>query len=130
MILILYVLASFGAAFALGYSKISLPIRNYLNHISSLDWIALDRSPPANLADSKHIVAVPKIVKFASIWLLSLLECPACLSFWFGIAASFTPIADTLPISAPFSLILPLLGFANMGAVLALGMLTGLIKTE
>lgn len=109
---ILFVLASFGFAFVVGYSKISLPLREWLAHISSLD-----------------LIANPTWAKVSTRWLLALLECPACVSFWLGFFA--TILAPTSIVSdTPILLSALFLGLANCGAVLALGMVTGLIKTE
>lgn len=58
--LILYTLACFGLAYVIGYSKISLPFRLVLE--------------PEN--DRQVFRA----------WVTMLIECPACLGFWFGLA--------------------------------------------
>ncbi len=57
--LLVYALASFGFAFIVGWSKISLPFRMWLGARNQL----------------------------AVVWLLALVECPACLSTWTGFAA-------------------------------------------
>lgn len=111
MTLFLYMLASFGAAFVLGYAKITLPLR------SALSGYAEAYLHPAPL-------------RFVARWLLMLLECPVCVAFWFGLASAFTPIVDFLPISAPAWALAPFLGLANTGAILSLGLLTGLIRPE
>lgn len=124
MTLLLYVLASFGLAFVIGYSKISFPLRAWLGRITSL-YLADDDKIEAGAS-----TGYSRSVRFLARWLLSLLECPACLAFWFGVAATFTPIADFIPFStSPLPLTL-FLGFANCGAVLVIGMITGLIKAE
>lgn len=60
--LFVFTLASFGLAFVIGQSKISLPIRMVLE-------------PESILTFSDSLRA----------WLLALMECPACLGFWFGL---------------------------------------------
>lgn len=114
MLIPLYVFASFGAAFVLGYSKITLPLRMFLHGASE---------PPTYHWGRRAIA-------FSARWFLALLECPACVAFWLGVAAAFTPIALAIPLSAPAHVLAPFLGFANLGAVLSLGLLTGLIRAE
>lgn len=120
---LLYVFASFGLAFVLGYSKISLPFRQWLSHAS---FLRLDDDK----IETANAIGYPKPIRFAARWFLSLLECPACLAFWFGAGAIFTPIADMIPMNTPIWIAAFMLGFANCGAVLALGLLTKLIRTE
>ena len=114
MLLILYVFASFGLAFALGYGKISLPLRTLLEKFSE----------PPTYHWGRRLIA------FAARWLLALLECPACLAFWFGIGAVFTPIMYFIPYNFHWMFLALFLGFGNMGAVLTLGLWSGLIKVE
>lgn len=112
--LVLSVFASFGLAFALGYGKITLPFRMFLQKASE----------PPTYHWGRRLIA------FGARWLLALLECPACLAFWIGLASVFTPIVNHFPIDASLILVAPLLAFGNMGAVLTLGLWTGLIRTE
>lgn len=70
--LLLYFLAAFGFAFIVGHSKISLAFREWLAARGALGE-----------------------------WLASLLECPACLGFWIGIAAVFTGVIH-VPLDVPF----------------------------
>lgn len=67
-----FTLSIFGLAFCVGASKISLPFR-----------AAID---PGNKIDGPG--------KLARTWFLTLLECPACLSVWLGLAAV---VADVAP---------------------------------
>lgn len=116
MLLLLYVFASFGAAFVLGYSKISLPLREFL---------AGAAQPYEGPNQSGRVLS------FTARWLLSLLECPACVAFWLGLVSVLTPFVDGIPLHGiSWVIIAPFLGLANTGAVLTLGMLTGLIRTE
>lgn len=57
---VLYFLAAFGFAFIVGHSWISLAFR---------EWAALSEK---------------------GLWFAKLLECPACLGFWIGLAAVLT----------------------------------------
>lgn len=125
MLLMLYVFASFGLAFVLGYAKITLPLRNGLYHLASstLPGDYSSQNPP--------VYRYHGSLRWAARWTLSLLECPACVAFWLGLASVLTPIVDVIPVGGiPGWVLGPILGFANTGAVLALGMITGLIKTE
>lgn len=117
---ILYVFASFGFAFVLGYSKISLPLRSWLatyEKQTQLPW-------------GDKWIDNPKVLRALVRWLLALLECPACVGFWLGLGSILTPIVDFVPISVSPYLLAPFLGLTNLGACLALGMFVGLIKTE
>jgi hypothetical protein len=120
---LLYVFASFGFAFVLGYSKITAPLRIWLDHAS---FLRLDDDK----IETANAIGYPKPIRFLCRWLLALLECPACLAFWLGAGAAFTPIGDTFPTGVSVAATALLLGFANCGAVLALGLLTKLIRTE
>lgn len=62
--LLIYLLAAFGVAFVVGYSEVSLPIR-------------------------ERLAARPR----AGIWAAKLMECPACLGFHIGwaYAVGFRP---------------------------------------
>lgn len=123
MFLLFYVFASFGVAFVLGYSKITLPLRQALAWASELH-LAGDKIEDAD------VQGYSKPVRWLAGWTLALLECPACLAFWIGVASIYTPVPDFLPFSAPDYALAPILGFANLGAVLSLGLITNLIRTE
>jgi hypothetical protein len=133
---ILYVLASFGVAFVLGYSKITLPLRTRLDILANtpIDWEDVKLPYPPSPERDRITKAADRIlgvfVRFPSRWFLALLECPACVAFWLGAASIFTPLIDAIPFSAPAYVLAPLLGFANLGAVLTLGLATNLIRTE
>ena len=58
----------------------SLPFPIVILGIFGIAWV---------IADSKISLPLRKIVAARSIWAVTLLECPACLSFWFGLAAGF-----------------------------------------
>ncbi len=66
----IYALAAFGFAYIIGFSKISLPFREWLEIFGR-------RFAPAR-------------------WLLALIECPACVGFWWGVALANTPWALAL----------------------------------
>lgn len=79
-------LAIFGASWIIADSKISLPVRS---------WIAGYRpTVPPPVA-----YAVPRF----RLWLLDLLECPACLSFWIGLVVAVV-FLDLLWLAIPFAL--------------------------
>lgn len=120
---LLYVFASFGLAFVLGYSKLTFPLRKWL------EWAAELRLAGDKI-ETADVQGYPKAVRFLARWILSLLECPACLAFWFGAGAIFTPIADMVPMDVSPWITSPALGLANCGAVLTLGLFTKLIRTE
>ena len=71
--LIFFSLAAFGAAWVVGYSKVSLPIRERLVTVKFGDYQIGD-------------------------WAVQLLECPSCFGFWLGLIVGpffvpFHPIA-------------------------------------
>ena len=84
--LLLYTVASFGLAFVIGHSKISRPFRLLLGPTSDRQVV-------------RH-------------WLIMLLECPACLGFWFGLAYA---------LATDFMFGFPLRGW---GAILGLALYT------
>lgn len=93
-------LATFGLSYIVGRSKISLPVREAL--------AALHRGP----------------VDF----LLELVECPACLGFWLGLAAALlglTPVLTPWP-----ALDVPAWGCVVCGAHYLLATATGWIHEE
>ena len=67
--LVVFFLANFGFAYIVGFSKISAPLR---------EWLApyMRENDPTELA--------PGALNAAQWWLTSLLECPACVGFWFA----------------------------------------------
>lgn len=75
--LVIYTVAAFGLAYIVGFSKISLPVRNWIDP------------------------GVPKIVSFAELFrrfVLSLIECPACFGFWIGFwFAAYVPTPSLFP---------------------------------
>lgn len=116
MLLLLYVFASFGLAFGLGYSKLVAPLRGFLVQA-------------AQLYEGSRWEG--KVFSTLARWLLALIECPACVAFWLGLGSILTPIVDVIPVGGISGWVLaPILGFANTGAVLTLGMITGLIRAE
>lgn len=102
MLAIVYTLAAFGLAFIISFSKISLPIR---------EWIA--PQIPERRGTFGDYSASPAPFAAARTWLLALLECPACLGFWTGVAAvlldrytgilaAFTMTSWPVPLAAIF----------------------------
>lgn len=98
----LYFLACFGFAYIVGHSTISLAARLFIGGGVTTEKI--------------H----PPLIPVVGPWLISLLECPACIGFWEGLAAGYL-----LNVAAPFH---PLaLALATAGANFILGRLTRLI---
>jgi len=90
-ILLIHTFAAFGIAFVIGYSKITYGIR-----------VALDEG------------------NGFSHWILSLMECPACLGFWIGF---MTAQAKGLGWVISFAI-----GFYTAGTNFVIGRATGLIR--
>jgi hypothetical protein len=93
MTLLFYTLLIFGISYVLGHAKISLGPREWIARRQGKLW---------------H-------------WLLDLIECPACLSWWLGLAASFA--WPSLPPVQPACLTLP---FFSAATSFLLGRVTGL----
>lgn len=88
MALVVWFLAAFGAAFVLGYSRISLGFRNWVG-----GWV--DSSTTNDLATGQvhgHITTHKPAVPVLGPWLAALLECPGCLGWWLGLAAGASGI--------------------------------------
>lgn len=73
MLLALFFLASFGLAFVLGASKISLPFRELLAGKLVMDG-------PDNAPYRERRALIPYLGPF----LVALVECPGCLGWWLG----------------------------------------------
>lgn len=105
--LIGYFLTTFGFCYVVGHSKISLPFRELLAR-----WAERPRLV-------NHLLLVP----------LSLIECPACLGWWVGLAAAWHNLV-------PFSLAqnphinVVAWSFATCGAHYLLATWTGWITEE
>jgi hypothetical protein len=92
MIPIVYTLAAFGFAFIIGFSKISLPFRQWLsNNIEQQDCPVGEACTRLELRPAQRICR----------WLLALLECPACLGFWTGLLCT---VVGHLGLAAAFGL--------------------------
>lgn len=92
--MLLFWLASFGFAFVVGHSKISLPLRQWLG-----GWVESSAVPDVSSGEvhghiTTHRPAVPVLGPF----LVALAECPGCLGWWLGAAAVSTGL-----VSLPFS---------------------------
>jgi hypothetical protein len=74
--LIFFTMACFGLVYCIGHSVVSLPVRR---------WIAGD--PPK--------MAGPRF------WLITLIECPACLGFWIGFVAGWFGYVPILVLLSP-----------------------------
>ena len=98
--LLFYTFAVFGLCWGIGGSKLTLPIR-----VSFAAWIETEEA---------HGQPVR-----ASAFLLDLIECPACLGFWFGLLFGFI---DGAGYKGAISI-----AFYTAGVNYLLGRLTGLI---
>lgn len=79
---ILYLLANFGFAYIVGFSKISVGARELLD-------------PGVALIDGRpKFKSVGQAVRY---WLLSLLECPSCIGFWTGGASGVLLVPNIIP---------------------------------
>lgn len=95
--LIVYVTACFGFAYVVGHSVITKRPREWLFDFGHV-------FPPA-------------------VWLVLLLECPACLGAWVGFAAGFWwPVADF-----PRAIVVLGAAFFTAGSNFLLGRITGLM---
>lgn len=98
--LLLYTVACFGLAFVIGQSKISLPLRLLLEP-----------------QDDRQVFRV---------WVTLLLECPACLGFWFGLIYGLaTGFTFGFPLMGPMGAVG--LALYTCGANLLLSALSGLL---
>jgi hypothetical protein len=104
--LALFFLACFGFAFAAGHARISLPLR---------EWI-----------DPGHKAETPGGV--ARAWLIALMECPACLSFWCGLLGGLLYVEP--PAAVPRLLWAVELAFAACAVSFILATVTGLTREE
>lgn len=98
--LIFYAVASFGLAYIVGQSKISLPIRNLI-------------APPIEIEFEPWGVIRSGLV--------ALLECPACFGFWTGLACGI--------LAAPFWEI-PMLAVFTCGSNYLLAKFAGLLEEK
>lgn len=107
-----FLLGSFGLAYIVGHSTISLPLRILLGGTKG----------SAEVDGGMGYVTPPKPGAFgpAGEFLCELLECPACLGFWTGLVGGLTVF--TLPLVASFGL-----GLVVSGSNFILGRFTRLI---
>lgn len=108
--LFFYTVAAFGLAFILGFSKISLPVRMWIDPGSK----------------------VTTFLRLIRLFILTLIECPACLGFWTGFLYGLwvfgvfePPIFDGA--STSFAV---MLGLYTCGTNFILGRVTGLVPIE
>ena len=107
--LIFFTMACFGLMYVIGHSVISLSIRERIARLSA--------SSPGGT------VGMPSNLPRWRFWLITLIECPACLGFWIGLAAGlfgYVPILVLLsPIPHPILAIVWGLYIAGTNYVLA-----------
>jgi hypothetical protein len=106
VVLVVYTISAFGLAFAVGFGRISLPFRRWL--------------------EPKTIVGSGDAFRQM---LLYLLECPACLGFWIGLGASFFVQLDDNRLSLRMGAAL-LTAFYTSGSNFILGRVSGLIRED
>lgn len=96
--LFVYTVASLGFAYVVGHSAISLPLRQWLAPATVAKCPLCGDEMPARFSDSvcngpctgpHHedrvmVLYQPHNVGF---WIVTLMECPACLGFWIGLFA-------------------------------------------
>jgi hypothetical protein len=106
--LLVYTVAALGAGYIVGFSRISAPLRVRL---------------AGNVYDDDGEPVVPW-----RYWTLSLLECPACLGWWIGLAAGTAWALTAGGPGAPW--LPPLAGaFYTAGSNFLLARLTGLMPS-
>ena len=87
--LTIYLVGAFGFAYIAGHSTISLPLR------ATLGGIPAEKSIDENGRERVTRYAIPGALGRAGEWLVSLIECPACLGFWFGLGAAVIGFAES-----------------------------------
>lgn len=116
--LVLYLLGAFGFAYIAGHSAISLPTRTWLGGIPA------QYEPVEGKAPRVVRYAVPGALGSFGEFLVALVECPACLGFWIGLASgNFLPVPGWLP---PWGWVI-WCGLLTSGSNFLLGRLTRLI---
>lgn len=101
--LLFWFLAAFGLCYVVGHARVSLPFRQRLGDVAEAkQWRAM-------------------------LWFVELIECPACLGFWLGLAGGwFMPTLVPAPVPcAAFTL-----GLATCASGYILGRATGWLKEE
>lgn len=98
MNLVLYSLSLFGFCYGLGQSALTLPIRVYF---SRWNWMK---------------------------WPLTLIECPACLSYWIGTLVAFIWPTETITIAGPVFGSVLVFSFLSAGIAAVIGLFTGIME--
>lgn len=120
MSLALFWLASFGFAFVVGHSKISLPLRQWLG-----GWVEGSVVPDIEKGEViGHVITHKPAVRWVGPFLVALAECPGCLGWWLGLGAAFGGLV-TLPFS--FWVSAAVLAFATSAVNLLLARWVGLV---
>jgi hypothetical protein len=101
VVLFVYTFAAFGLAYIVGHSVISKPVRLALYDVNRR-W---------------------------SLFILDLVECPACFGFWIGLIAALTLLWFKLDALFTFPLV-AFLPLYTSGANYTLGRITRLIREE
>lgn len=119
MPLLMFFLASFGFAFVVGHSKISLPFRQWLG-----GWVEGSAVPDVASGEVIGHVVTHKAALPGGAFAVALLECPGCLGWWLGAAAALVGL-----VSLPFSfwVSVAVCAFATSAVNLLLAKLVGLV---
>ncbi len=125
LLTVLYAFAAFGFAFIVGYATISLPLRQ---------WLVRTRYQRWNPALQSYQWVGSRFLP-ARQWLVTLLQCPACLGFWIGVvlwAAEplFGAVAALGFHQLPGVVTALVFGLATCASNFILGVLTHLIRVE
>lgn len=124
--IVIFAFAAFGLAYVIGYSKITLEIREWLAEpVEYLNTKVTDAHGPGLEQGTAYR---PPLL--AARWLLALMECPACLGWHIGFWASI--VIERQANSGFLNALLNALLFAFFitGTNYILGRYTGLIKDD
>jgi hypothetical protein len=148
--LLFYTVAAFGLCYIVGHARVSLGVREWMATVGTWDewqcivpdctWSLFDdgRKSHSEVRCPEHSSSMPVSVDCPQTkwvhrvrwfhwplgWFLSLIECPACLGFWLGLAAGLAwPSLDL----GPGSYHAPAVALYTCGANFLLGRATGLI---
>jgi hypothetical protein len=140
--LLFYSLAAFGLVYIVGHARISLRPREWLADVGlgeefgcTEPGCAWRRAKPINPEEPfycpRHGKAEPvpfvRWYHHPARWLLSLIECPACLGFWVGLGVGYW-YPYIIPVIVPGPSAALALGLYTCAVGFLLGRATGLIR--
>jgi hypothetical protein len=143
--LFFYSLAAFGLSYIIGHARVSLGVREWMASIG-LDtvWVCKekeklgctwqrDRHPTAEthfycpMHSGADKVDVTRWYHHPAIWIVQLIECPACSGFWIGLATgSLYPYIVPIVVPGPSAALA--LGLYTCAVGFLLGRATGWLK--